>query len=242
MAIVPILRTEVYEGALDGDDRNPSDPDNVDVWLEGITKHYPNANGSQSGPIYLPGPAALSDDNPATRIRMSSAWAADWFIVFDASSLTGADITSLTVNIDVATTYVDPTDSDQFFELDVQLVDWVSQDHYYYTAAAQQIFTVEVGEPLSIEWVIDEAWLAGSHDGDGETTGYHWYDPHAGHTVPDFLAAALSGDASEICIYLQKGSGGHPWEVDIRSLSLTIDGDITTTIDSKALKVVRRFT
>lgn len=205
----------MYEGALDGDD-----PD------------LPNVMGSQTGNNYLPGPAALSDDDPATRIRISSAWAADWVAVLDGTP--AATATSIKVTAVVTPVYVDPTDPDQYAEIKLSLIDYVADGFLsnYAHAAATAKFRVEAGQTRAIEWTIDETWLNGTHGNDGDPLdfdkGLHWYDtdPYVNdgdngpHEFAAFRNRLLAGPGSTVGLYMAQYTGGHPYEIDVSKVRI----------------------
>lgn len=250
MTRAEITRVEFYTGALQGDDRDPANPESTAVWFgDGYTR-YPNAMGSQAGGTYLAGPSSLSDASPNTGIRISSAWAANWAIVFDGAVLNGS--TSIPIFIDVTSVYGDPADtSEQFHDIEVFFFDW-GTDHFDLnpggqTAYAETTTRVPVGTTTTIEWVINSDWLTASHANDGNNNdaqnGSHWHQSDASgenepHSLEDFVSDLTARPGSQVAIQLGVGDGAFPYEVQITRVQV---GETRPAIEARGLKNRQRF-
>jgi hypothetical protein len=225
MVDLPILRTEVYAGSLNGDDRDPANPTSTDVWIGDSYRRYPNAMGAQPGSIYAPGPTALADDDPSTFIRMSSAWSGDWFVILDGAQLAGAEQITVTVTYNVR--YLDPQD-EQAWEASLELAEFVDQDTWGwngYISTRQMLYGVGQHE---VTWVINDAWVA--------ETGGAWPNSYA--AARDGL---LTGTSGEVLLFLTARGGALPYEVDVTEVRVTVP-DPALEIAGRPDNVRRRFT
>lgn len=234
MPIAPILAVEVYPGSLDGDDRDPSNPSSTDIWFgDGYTR-YPNAMGSQTSGIYEPGPAALSDGDPTTGIRISSAWAAEWIVIADGAVLSGVD--KISIYVDITVVYSDPEDSEQYHDVSLIFGDapaaplhsweggWGTEHAY-----AETTTRIPPSGTHTIEWVIDADWLAVTHASDGNMEdglrGYHQFDsdtagPNSPHDFTVYRSDLLSQPGSRIWLMLNQHGGALPYELQVTRVQI----------------------